>query len=244
MRARLTFLTVALLAASFRAAPAHADSPCAARTFEGERFNVCAVDLNAADVRFFLKKPDGTNYSHLEELPRERLLFATNAGMFRPDYLPAGLHVENGRERAALNTRQGGGNFHVQPNGVFWIKNGEATISTTEDYQRQSPEPDGATQSGPMLVIAGALNSKFVANGPSRYVRNGVGIVDPTHIFLAISQGPVSFGVFARLFRDELKCTNALYLDGSLARLYVPEAGEARGLPLGPMIGVYARAPD
>lgn len=33
--------------------------------------------------------------------------------------------------------------------------------------------------------------------------------------WFAISDGPVSFGRFARLFRDSLGCTNALFLDGA-----------------------------
>lgn len=218
-----------------------AEDLCAPRTFEKQQFTVCAADLGRHDVRLFLKTADGTNYSHPENLPRDGLAFATNAGMFRPDYLPAGLYIENGRERAAINTRQGGGNFHVQPNGVFWVKGDSAAVTTTQDYIKAAPEPDIATQSGPMLVIAGALNSKFDTNGPSRYIRNGVGVLDPAHIYFAISEEPVSFGVFARLFRDELKCQNALYLDGSISRVFRPDAPSDRGLPFGPMIGVYTR---
>lgn len=224
------------------AAPAslRAQEPCGHRTFEDQPFTVCAADLDRHEIRFFLAQTDGSNYSHPEALPREKMLFATNAGMFTPEYRPAGLYVENGIERTSINTRQGGGNFHVQPNGVFWIKSGIAAVSTTQDYVKAQPAPDAATQSGPMLVIAGAINPKFNANGPSRYIRNGVGVLDGTHVLFAISEAPVSFGVFARFFRDGLHCANALYLDGSISRLYIPSAPSERGLPLGPLIGVYA----
>jgi len=216
-----------------------AEEPCEHRTFEDQPFTVCAADLDRHEIRFFLTQADGSNYSHPEALPHEKMLFATNAGMFTPEYRPAGLYVENGVEHAAINTRQGGGNFHVQPNGVFWIKSGVAAVSTTQDYVKTQPAPDYATQSGPMLVIAGAINPKFNADGPSRYIRNGVGVLDGTHVFFAISDEPVSFGVFARLFRDGLHCANALYLDGSISRLFIPSAPSDRGLPLGPLIGVY-----
>lgn len=217
-----------------------ADETCTHRTFEDQPFTVCAADLDRHDIRLFLTQADGSNYSHPEALPQQHMLFATNAGMFTPEYRPAGLYVENGIERAAINTRQGGGNFHMQPNGVFWIKSGVASVSTTQDYLKAQRTPDYATQSGPMLVIAGAINPKFNANGPSRYVRNGVGVLDETHVFFAISEEPVSFGVFARFFRDGLRCTDALYLDGSVSRLFVPSGLSERGVPLGPLIGVYA----
>lgn len=223
------------------AASAHAGEVCDERTFEGQRFRVCAADLDRHDIRIFWKQPDGSNYSHPEALPRERLLFATNAGMFTPEYAPAGLYVENGTERTSINTRSGAGNFHVQPNGVFWVKDGAAAVSTTQNFIAAEIQPDVATQSGPMLVIDGAINAKFDRDGPSRYIRNGVGVQDATHVYFALSLVPVSFGVFARLFRDELHCPNALYLDGSLSRIFEPSAPSTRGLPLGPLIGVYTR---
>jgi uncharacterized protein YigE (DUF2233 family) len=240
MRKAALAISLALLACTVPGA-GHAQEACTQRRFEDQPFTVCAADLDRHEIRLFMTQADGSNYSHPEALPREKMLFATNAGMFTPEYRPAGLYVENGVEHGAINTRQGGGNFHVQPNGVFWIKSGVAAVSTTQDYVKAHPLPDYATQSGPMLVIAGAINPKFNDNGPSRYIRNGVGVLDGTHVFFAISDVPVSFGVFARLFRDGLHCANALYLDGSISRLFIPSAPSDRGLPLGPLIGVYER---
>ena len=235
-------LSIALTLAGLAAAePAQAQANiCANRTFEEQRFVVCAVDLTQHDIRLFLKQTDGTNYAHPEALPRERLLFATNAGMFTPEHEPAGLYVENGWVRKSINTRSGVGNFHVQPNGVFWVRDGMAAVSTTDAYVKEKPDPDYATQSGPMLVIGGKLNAKFDKDGVSRYIRNGVGVQDATHVYFAISEDPLSFGVFARLFKDGLKCPDALYLDGSISRLYRPDKPDMRGLPFGPMIAVYA----
>jgi len=58
-----------------------------------------------------------------------------------------------------------------------------------------------------------------------------------------MSEAEVSFGEFARLFRDRLGCKNALFLDGgSVPRLYSPDAPRTDNLlPLGPMIAVYER---
>ncbi|MEQ1671293.1 MAG: phosphodiester glycosidase family protein, partial [Hyphomicrobium sp.] len=125
-------------------------------TFEEQAFTVCHADPAIHDIRLFLKRPDGTNFSQLEALPADGLLFATNAGMFTPEYTPAGLYIENAIERKSLNTRASGyGNFHIQPNGVFWVQDGKAAISTTADYQRLDPSAEIATQSGPMLVVNG-----------------------------------------------------------------------------------------
>jgi len=59
----------------------------------------------------------------------------------------------------------------------------------------------------------------------------------------AVSETEVSFGEFARLFRDKLQCKNALFLDGgAVPTLYSSELGRKGNLlPLGPMIGIYDR---
>ncbi len=51
----------------------------------------------------------------------------------------------------------------------------------------------------------------------------------------------VSFDEFARLFRDKLRCNDALFLDGgSATSFYSPVLGRnSIFLPLGPIIGVY-----
>ena len=57
----------------------------------------------------------------------------------------------------------------------------------------------------------------------------------------SVSESEVSFGEFARLFRDKLRCKNALFLDGgSATSFYSPALGRNTNfLPLGPIIGVY-----
>ena len=55
-----------------------------------------------------------------------------------------------------------------------------------------------------------------------------------------ISDDPVSFGTFARFFRDRLKSRDALFFDGSVSALWDPANGR-RDLtkPLGPMVVAY-----
>jgi uncharacterized protein YigE (DUF2233 family) len=71
-----------------------------------------------------------------------------------------------------------------------------------------------------------------------------VGIQDPHTVVFAISEGEVSFAAFARLFRDGLKCSNALFLDGGSApSLYAPSLRRGGNLlSLGPMLGVFRNA--
>jgi prepilin-type processing-associated H-X9-DG protein len=56
---------------------------------------------------------------------------------------------------------------------------------------------------------------------------------------LAISEAPVTFHAFARLFKDRLNCANALFVDGSVSSHYAPELKRDDELaPLGPIIEV------
>lgn len=163
-----------------------------------------------------------------------------NGGMYDEDGRPIGLAITEGRQKHAINRQKGGGNFHMMPNGVFQVRrNGRAEILPAEQW-KPAPDIRLATQSGPMLVIGGKLHPAFEEDGTSRYVRNGVGIRANGASVFVISDDAVSFGKFARFFRDRLKAPNALFLDGSVSALWDPAAGR-RDLtkPLGPLIVVY-----
>ena len=59
----------------------------------------------------------------------------------------------------------------------------------------------------------------------NRHIRNGVGVDQEGNIYFAISNERVNFYDFATLFRDELNCPDALYLDGVISEFYCPELG-------------------
>ena len=222
--------------------------PCRGLPHEGTQYTVCKVDLTRSSVRLFWQRPNGEPYSYLTNVPATlagggKLRFSMNAGMFHPDYKPVGLYVEGGRELVKASTTKGPGNFHLKPNGVFYLAGDTAGVMETSAYLKAKPQVDFATQSGPMLVIAGRLHPRFTEDGESKKLRNGVGVVDAQTVVFAMSDDAVSFGAFGRLFRDTLKTPNALFLDGgSVPSLYVvPDQNGANVLPLGPMIGVYDR---
>jgi len=228
------------------AAPAAARNPCRAVASQGETYTVCAVDLARERVRLFWLGPDGLPYSSLSSLARSqgaRLSFAMNAGMYDTGQAPVGLYVEEGRELKGVSTANGPGNFHLKPNGVFYVKGDRAGVMETGRYLRAKLKPDFATQSGPMLIVDGHVHPKISQDGPSQKIRNGVGVRDGGRTALfAISERPVSFGAFARLFKDDLGCANALFLDGSVSSLYAPGLGRSDlSRPLGPMVGAVAR---
>ena len=162
-----------------------------------------------------------------------------NGGMYHHDLRPVGLYIEDGTERAALVTREGPGNFGLLPNGVFCVGDGFAVVESRA-FATQKPACRYATQSGPMLVINGALHPKFLPKSDSLYRRNGVGVsADGRRAVMVISNDAVNFHAFARFFRDELGLPNALYLDGSISRLYAPQLNRHDGgFPMGPILGV------
>jgi uncharacterized protein YigE (DUF2233 family) len=224
-------------------------APCRAVTHQGSAYTVCEVDLRRHTIRLFWRRADGTPYAYLSALPRaldkpsDQLVFATNAGMFDPAYKPVGLYVENGRELVHANTKAGWGNFHMKPNGIFYVAGDKAGVLETGAYLKEQLRPDIATQSGPMLVINGRLHPRFVRANVSLKQRNGVGVRDAQTVVFAISDGEVSFQAFGRLFLDALKCNDALFLDGgSVPTLYAPSLRRGTNLfSLGPMIGIFER---
>ncbi|HUP66862.1 MAG TPA: phosphodiester glycosidase family protein [Sphingomicrobium sp.] len=172
----------------------------------------------------------------MRKIDAGHVAFGMNAGMFGEDGRPIGLAVVNGKQVHKINLRDGGGNFHLQPNGVFLVSaDGRPAIYASRELPK-SVRHRLATQSGPMLVIHGKLHPKFDDDGSSRLIRNGVGVRHGKALFV-ISDGPVSFGKFARFFRDSLKTPDALFLDGSVSSLWDPANGRQDAhSDLGPII--------
>ena len=220
---------------------------CKQQLFEGDRFTVCSEPGGKIELHTFAASgaPLRT-FAALEQSLGDRagnVAFAMNAGMFDEAGGPIGLLIEGGKQVKPINRRKGGGNFHLMPNGVLLVRdNGKAAVVTSTAFERARGIAY-ATQSGPMLVIDGKLHPKFDADGESRHIRNGVGIAPDGTLLFVISEDFVSFGKFARLFRDALKARDALYFDGSVSSLWDP-ANSRRdiGAELGPMVVVFKAA--
>jgi uncharacterized protein YigE (DUF2233 family) len=232
------------------AALAEGIRPCRSLVAAERTYTVCEAPLATHAIKLYWRKPDGQPYNFLSALPKttpsgDKLAFAINGGMFHPDYSPVGLYIEGGQEFKKANTASGAGNFHIKPNGIFYAGSTEAGVLDTGTYLKRKPQADIATQSGPMLVVSGRVNSRIANASASEKQRSGVCVRDGKVAVFAISESGVSFAAFARLFRDTLKCRDALFLDGGSApALYAPNQNKPGNalIALGPMIAVYAKA--
>lgn len=223
-------------------------SACEAVTFEGATFTDCVADPAKHRITTVLGNPPYRGFERLasaRDADAPKVAFAMNAGMFDEHGKPIGYYVRDGERGQTLNRNDGEGNFHMKPNGVFFGTGGEWRVMTADDfYAKVGDRPQFGTQSGPMLVVGGKLHPEITDDGPSRTIRNGVGVDGAGRAHFVISEGPVSFGKLARFFRDTLKVRDALYLDGSVSALWDSAHGriDARA-PIGPMLVIEEKTP-
>ncbi|MFM9853757.1 MAG: phosphodiester glycosidase family protein [Sphingomonadaceae bacterium] len=229
-----------------KASPTNVKSACTSTMFERDEFTICRYDPQRHRIQIITSDDQQRPLRSFAALrsflgsKAKDVAFAMNGGMFDTEGQPIGLSVEGGQVRHPINLRDGGGNFHLMPNGVFWVDRNGAHVADSATFDLEAhPELQIATQSGPMLVNEGKLHPRFSADGASRYIRNGVGIGPTGQPIFAISKARISFGKFARLFRDHLKCQNALFLDGYVSSLWDGASGRSdTGASIGPIIVV------
>jgi len=213
--------------------------------FGRRRFTVCRVDVGKEQLQSFHRDEAGTPFKRFERLVPwlashgQKLTFAMNAGMYHGDFRAVGLYVSGGQQAVPLNASNGTGNFFLKPNGVFVVTDAGARVIESSEYPRLHERIILATQSGPLLVRGGKLHPVLKADSTSRLFRNGVGVSSRDIALFVISDEPVNLYEFATLFRDKLRCPDALFLDGSISSLYAPalKRNDFR-MDLGPMIGV------
>lgn len=246
------FLSVFVMPASLFYAPmfytpvfaADGESHCAAETVDNTPYTICTFST-ADDIRLFWgekETPFGSFTKLSDSLAQDNLSleFAMNGGMYHQDRSPVGLFVAGGDKKARAQTKASNDNFGMLPNGVFHLSDGQAGVTETLSYLKLKTPQNYATQSGPMLVIDGALHPKFNQNSTSKRVRNGVGVSeDGQEVYFVKSEAPVNFYNFANLFKDRLETPNALYLDGVISRVFDAQSGRHDyGVKMGPIIGV------
>jgi uncharacterized protein YigE (DUF2233 family) len=244
--ARLAACAIVALALG---ASAHAVE-CSSTQLDGMSATACRVDVHREDLRLLLNDATGKPLQTFAALDRSlasqglRVTFAMNAGMFQPNYAPVGLFIADGKQLKRLNTADGTDNFTLKPNGVFFVGARGAGVIESSRFPAIAESVSLATQSGPLLVQAGAIHPRLSAASASRLIRNGVGVDKAGLVIFAISEDPMNLHEFARLFRDTLHCPNALYFDGNVSSVYVParQLNIQRSL-LGPMITVVEATP-
>lgn len=218
-------------------------------SYAGHHFDIVRLDSATHQLRFFLEKEQGKKFRSFKNLKTDlakkgqQLHFAMNGGMYLKDGSPQGLYIENRQTIKAIDTIQEAyGNFYLQPNGIFYIENQQAQVMSTSQYLATKPSPDFATQSGPMLVIDNRIHPIFVQGSSNLNIRNGVGIDAEGRIVFAISKQELNLYDFASLFKNQLACKNALYLDGFVSKAYIPSLNRTElGGNFGVIIGLVEK---
>lgn len=230
--------------------PAAAPSACRAVTFEDVQLTHCIADPAQHRIAMATAPKGAPPYGSLrafaETVDASMIAFAMNGGAYGDDLKALGYYVEGGERLKEFNradTPEGNtSNFFMKPNGVFFGTGAKWRVLSTEAfYASVADRPQFGAQSGPMLVIDGKLHPEIKENGPSRTVRNGVGIDAKGAAHFVISDAPLSFGQLARFFRDVLKTPNALYLDGKVSALWDPATKRLDTARNGPIIVVTKR---
>jgi uncharacterized protein YigE (DUF2233 family) len=173
----------------------------------------------------------------------DTLLYACNGGMYMANQAPLGWFIQNRKQIKSINKKKGQGNFYLAPKGVFYIwRNRMPMVSALDEVEDELTDKiTHLTQSGPMLVHNGKINSLFTQNSLNINIRNGVGILPNGNAIFAMSTYPLCFYDFAKYFADK-GCKEALYLDGFVSRTYCPKENyEQLDGDFGVMIGVVKR---
>ncbi|MEI9921650.1 MAG: phosphodiester glycosidase family protein [Bacteroidota bacterium] len=214
-------------------------------TFNNKKYFVADIDPKKYTVELFNKIDEINNqysFADIDSIKGKKLVLIVNGGMFQKDLRPLGLYISHGKTYMKIKGDTSGyGNFYMQPNGVFVIgRNSKPFVAPTMNYMLMgSVFPVIATQSGPLLVSDGVINSHFTQGSTNLNIRNGVGVNAEGHIIFVNSEDAVNFYEFAELYRDQLHCENALYLDGVVSQYYAPEIHKSQQtLPLGVFIVV------
>lgn len=216
-------------------------------------YDCYSADLKKCDLRFFWKDDKTKQPLHslrnvarmVEADGKKMLVFSTNAGMYTQASAPQGLFIQDGKVLVPIDRKKEEfGNFYMQPNGIFLVDTaGVAKILTTDQFTNDMvSRVRFATQSGPMVVVNGEINSKFKNGSDNLNIRSGVGILPDGRPVFIISNQRVNLYDFAAVFKEKLKCTNALYLDGAISQMFLPELGRFEdGGNFGPIIGIIKK---
>jgi len=211
----------------------------------GKRVTICRVNLREEKLVLFHRDETGQPFKRFDTLSKwleglgKQLTFAMNGGMYHGDFSAVGLSISGGKQLTPLNLDDGQGNFFLKPNGVFLVSEAGARIVESSEFPRLHEKVLLSTQSGPLLLRRGKIHPAFKQRSKNVLLRNGVGVPSPDVAIFAISEDPVNFYDFAKLFRDVLLCPDALFLDGTVSSLHAPklERSDFR-MELGPILGV------
>jgi len=76
-----------------------------------------------------------------------------------------------------------------------------------------------------LLLTNGVIHPAFRPGSSNLHWRTGVGVTRENRVVFVLSKQTLNFHDFAVLFRDRLGGDQALYLDGDICGIYLPELG-------------------
>ena len=114
-----------------------------AQKIADNQFVIHTINLKHQDLQFYLKNDVNSNFGNFKTLKQhlkyknQKLVFATNGGMYLKDGSPQGLYIENGITKTKIDTtRTAYGNFYLQPNGIFYLtKDNIAVVCKKTDFK-------------------------------------------------------------------------------------------------------------
>ena len=113
---------------------------CRPVRFEDSKFTHCVAKPGTHKILMRIKGGDGILLRNLKSLSNfmgeKPVSFAMNAGMYDIKSRPIGYYVVDGERITKLNPAKGEGNFHMQPNGVFFgNESGGWQVMTSADFE-------------------------------------------------------------------------------------------------------------
>jgi uncharacterized protein YigE (DUF2233 family) len=196
---------------------------------ENDTFLTYIVDPKVQSLKMYWKGDNKLAFGSIQylksyiESKNQTLVFAMNGGMYMSDCRPLGLFIQDCKTLVPINNKSAANaNFYAKPNGIFYIDTSNvAGICKTEDFIADK-NIKYATQSGPMLLIDGEMHPICKPRSMSTTIRNGVGILPDNRIIFVMTVRDINFYDFANYFK-KAGCKNALFLDGGISRMYLPE---------------------
>lgn len=241
---------------------------CKEDDYRSHKYTVCEVLLADETLEIHWLDEDGRPFGSPRNLENwlarkgRRLQFAMNAGMFEPKAKlePTGLLISNGKKLGEIRMdgwpgekpsgRSPDDHFFRIPNGVFWVIDRKAQVTTSLAYKQGAVAPELAVQSGPLLLEDRRIPDAVIKEGRGMR-RNGVCAPEPGRVLFAFANDGITIHEFASFFLDKTPCANALYLDGgrSVMQSLVPRRldnlivnRDGRELRVGAMIAVVEKA--
>lgn len=198
--------------------------------YEGNSYNAFIVKIDSESIRSFdilHNNSYQTFQDYQATLSPFAPFFLINASISDTLCNPIGLFIKNQQVIQPVNLQDGVGNFYLKPNGALLFTSDKAIICESADIPLYNDIQLGI-QSGPMLLVNGAVHAKFNISSTNKLIRCGVGSYSNTNgdnfIVFAISNTPISFYEFSMYFLNKFDCKQAICLESNNCVMAFPNS--------------------